>query len=139
MLSVLGEGHYVVMLRIVSFHSGRPDDHAGDGESDNRRPLLQQLLDKIRRNVTLNHVSIHRCDVARPHILRYPETVLEPVWMPRCIRLDLEAELFDMLDPQVATSARRIFVDNHGWKITVTTVALSERRHRYEQDWRYQG
>ncbi len=62
--SSLIEGKNLIGLWIRPLHTGRTDRHTRDAETKDGWPFLQHPLDYIRRNMTLDDVSIDERRVA---------------------------------------------------------------------------
>jgi hypothetical protein len=128
-LAVLIESQNFVGLRLTPFHPGGTDGHAGDREAEHRRFLFQQFVE-VCGHVAFDNVTFYQRSMASGEAFRHSVLPLEirEGLAKDDLLFDLEAVLFEMARPAVATvSGRRLVNDDrrsgslclpvtHDWK-----------------------
>lgn len=84
--------------------------HAGHRNPTHGRPLLQQTPNVVCWNVVFDDITADDRGVTSLQLNRY--SILEDVYIFHVSRVDAEAALAQMLNPALATTAIRIFVDD---------------------------
>jgi aldose 1-epimerase len=104
--AVLAERDHLIVIRHPGhLHPRRSHRHPGNGETRNLRPLAEQPVDVVRRDVSLDHVALHRGGVAGLERLGHAERLLDLLDVRRLGRGDVEAVLAQMLRPLGAAAA----------------------------------
>lgn len=110
------ESDYLIGLGWAArhFHTGRAHGHAWDGEASNLRPLVQQTLDHVGRDVSFNHITLDYGCVASCQDRRHTMALLDGSEVRGMVNLYWETMTRQVRDPRTATASRRRLVDSDG-------------------------
>ena len=121
------EGIKGILVPLRCLHAGRAERHGRDGETDCRRPLVQQTDYVRRRDVAFNEIAIDQSGVTRGQRIRKTSGDPDRSEIGKDIDRDNKSSLAHVRDPTIAARAGRRLVDDEVARLTRLGASRSAR------------